>query len=614
MSSVSLSICLITADPAERIATILEPLRPYADEVLIAADSRVDDETLAGYGALADRSFRIEHVLAERHLAWMFAQCSGDWILRLDGDEFPSAAFVRRLPELLSSREVQQFWIRRAWLYPDPDRVLDRAPWSEDFVNRLMRNDETLRVCGRQHMDAEPVTPREFIQERIYHLDLLMASHEQRRDKAVRYEVAFPGLLAQGGGRINEAFYLPELRSSLKLGPVPDEDRTSIARMLAARPATGLPPVVEDVPFVSLEEMDRCWEGRPVADSAYRARIEPCGPTVSLTPAESRSVYLHVSNDGTERWPSRLKEEPAIRLGYRWLNLDGSPHIEEGPRSPFPRAVRPGEQVLAPLDVVAPADPGEYLLEADIVHEDVRWFGCACRIPARVEEPPDLPPAGIRLCETSPPRLQRLRSVRIPHTIHRVWLGAAPMPEEHERFGETFAQHHPGWEMRLWTDEDLPALDITAIERQRSRTHAELANLVRYEVLYRHGGVYVDTDVECRRTLTPQLRGIDAFAALEAPGRVGTALLGAVADHRAFERAATLARLTLGTFQPGAASTNGAYFLSLILEQESKVAILATQLFYPYIWDELERRHEAFPDAYAVHHWAMSWVKEKPSR
>ena len=359
--------------------------------------------------------------------------------------------------------------------------------------------------------------------------------------------------------------------------------------------------------------MDRYWEGRTVADSAYRARIEPHEQTVSLTPGESQSVFLHVSNDGTERWPPRLEEEPRIRLGYRWLNLDGSLHNEEGPRSPFPRSVKPGERILAPLDVVAPTDPGEYMLEADIVHEDVRWFGCACRIRAVVGDPSDLPPVGVRLRETPPPRLQRLRSVRIPRTIHRVWLGTAPIPEEHQRFGETFARHHPGWEMRLWTDEDLPDLDITAIDRDRSRTRSELSNLVRYEVLHRFGGVYVDTDVECQRPLPPLLKGIDAFAALELPGRVCTAILGAVPGHPVFGRATRLTRRTLGTGLHSAIA-NGPYFLSLLLEQEPGFAIFAKKLFYPYLWDEPERRHEAFPEAYAIHHWALSWVKEKPGR
>ena len=128
---------------------------------------------------------------------------------------------------------------------------------------------------------------------------------------------------------------------------------------------------------------------------------------------------------------------------------------------------------------------------------------------------------------------------------------------------------------------------------------------MRYEVLHRHGGVYVDTDVECLRPLTPLLRGIDAFAALESPGRVGTAVLGSVAGHPAFGRAARLARSTLGT---GASSgdANGPYFLSLILEQEPNVAILGQHLFYPYLWDEPKRSGEAFPEAYAVQHRARS--------
>jgi len=185
------------------------------------------------------------------------------------------------------------------------------------------------------------------------------------------------------------------------------------------------------------------------------------------------------------------------------------------------------------------------------------------------------------------------------------------MPEEQERFGQTFAQHHPDWAMRLWTEDDLPALNVTAREQELSRTHSELSNLVRYEVLHRFGGVYVDTDVECLRPLTPLLRGIDAFAALELQGRVGSAVLGSVAGHQAFARAARVARKTLGV-GAHSADANGPYLLSLILEQEPAVAIFGAQLFYPYLWDELERRSEAFPDAYAIHHWASARSRAKP--
>jgi hypothetical protein len=37
-----------------------------------------------------------------------------------------------------------------------------------------------------------------------------------------------------------------------------------------------------------------------------------------------------------------------------------------------------------PVRVVAPAEPGEYVLELDLVHEEVRWFERSARIPVRV--------------------------------------------------------------------------------------------------------------------------------------------------------------------------------------------------------------------------------------
>jgi mannosyltransferase OCH1-like enzyme len=202
--------------------------------------------------------------------------------------------------------------------------------------------------------------------------------------------------------------------------------------------------------------------------------------------------------------------------------------------------------------------------------------------------------------------VRRTGGPEIPHAIHRVWLGGAAMPEAHARFGQSFAELHPGWEQRLWTDADLPSLDIGQAERERARSASELSNLVRYEVLYRIGGVYVDTDVLCLRPFDELIAGLDAFAGLELPGRVGTAVLGAVPGHPLFERAARLTRQTLGV-GPHSADANGPYFLSLLAEQEQGLAIFGADRFYPYRWDEPERAGETFGDAHAVHHWSMSW-------
>jgi mannosyltransferase OCH1-like enzyme len=186
------------------------------------------------------------------------------------------------------------------------------------------------------------------------------------------------------------------------------------------------------------------------------------------------------------------------------------------------------------------------------------------------------------------------------------------MPEAHVEFGRSFERHHPGWEMRLWTDADVDALGIDAGTAAASRTPSELSNLMRYEILHRVGGVYVDTDVVCQKPFDDLIDGVAAFAAIEAPGRVGTAVLGSVPGHPLFARAARLARSMVGL---GRHSTdaNGPYLLSLLLEQQSDATIFGPERFYPYSWDELERATEPFPDAHAVHHWTLSWLGETGS-
>lgn len=603
----TLSVCLIASAPAARVATLLEPVRELADEIVIAADSRGDDTTLAGYAALADRFFRIEYRLYERHLPWLHAQCSGDWVLRLDDDEVMSAAFVARLPELLATREVHQYWVARPWLYPASGSVLDDPPWNVDFNNRLVRNDGTLRFRGVQHAHADPVVPCEYIEEPVYHLELLVAGPEQRRDKAIRYEVANPLLIAAGGGRINEAFYLPELRPSLRTRPLPEADRAAVERVLAARGTVAAPPL-PDAPLVTVDVMDHRWDGRDVPDSGYRAAIEPVGTAPALAPGEGRNVFFRVTNQGTERWPRGLDRTPAIRASYRWLHPDGSVHTADGLRTGFTRDVGPGEQILVPLDVVAPPETGRYLLEVDLVHEDVRWFGQGCRVEVDVAPQSALPPVALRLRESPPPPPRRLlrRRMLIPRVLHRVWVGGAELPAAHVEFGRGFERLNPGWEMRMWTDADLGALELGDIEFGHVREASELSNLMRCEILARFGGVYFDTDVECRRPLEGLLAGVEAFAALELPGRVGTAVLGAVPGHPAFERAARLSRQTIG-LGAHSADASGPYFFSLVLEQEPGVTIFGADKFYPYHWDEPERAGDEFPDAVAVHHWTLSW-------
>jgi inositol phosphorylceramide mannosyltransferase catalytic subunit len=198
----------------------------------------------------------------------------------------------------------------------------------------------------------------------------------------------------------------------------------------------------------------------------------------------------------------------------------------------------------------------------------------------------------------------------IPRVIHRVWLGTDPMPEEFEHYGETWQRHHPDWEMRLWTDSNLPELRYPdALER--CRNHGERSDILRSELLFQFGGLYVDTDVECKRPIEPLIDDAAAFAAWVRPGRIGSAVLGAVPGHPAIERLLREMQARVGEGSQIEATVG---LLTDVLSEEPDVEVFDAKTFYPYHPRHNPANGRDFPDAYAVHHWGLTWKTKEDLR
>lgn len=191
----------------------------------------------------------------------------------------------------------------------------------------------------------------------------------------------------------------------------------------------------------------------------------------------------------------------------------------------------------------------------------------------------------------------RLASV-IPKTFHRIWLGPDPLPAAFERFGESWTQHHPGWEMRLWTERDLSELRVPKAY-EGARHDSERSNILRYEVLRAFGGVYLDTDFECLKPIDPLLEGLDFFVGQSAPGRIGSAIIGAVPTHPIMEQAVREARPREGEAYDKAGT--GPLFLAGVIEQHPEPTVFDPAVLYP-------RTAEERAGAFAVHHPTRSWM------
>jgi hypothetical protein len=186
------------------------------------------------------------------------------------------------------------------------------------------------------------------------------------------------------------------------------------------------------------------------------------------------------------------------------------------------------------------------------------------------------------------------------------------MPQSYRLYGESWRDKHPDWEMRLWTDQDADRLDCRETF-SRARSYAERSDVLRYAVLKRHGGVYVDTDLECLRPIDDLLDGVAAFTAYLRPGRpkIGTAIMGCEPGHPAFEHAAARVAEWVGVTVSG---QTGPWLMTEVVDAFPDVKVFDAELFYPYHWTELYRREDEFPEAYAVHHWSLRFLRKLEKR
>jgi len=176
-------------------------------------------------------------------------------------------------------------------------------------------------------------------------------------------------------------------------------------------------------------------------------------------------------------------------------------------------------------------------------------------------------------------------------------VGPDAFPDEYAAYQQTWLDHHPGWELRLWTEDNLPE-GLRPEVYERLRAPAERANILRLELLRRQGGVYVDTDFECLRSIEPLIDGAEAFITLAKPGHVNNALMGARPDHPAIVDA--LARIRPVEYFGHDKAATGTRFLDGVLIDRADVTLLDHELFY-------STKPEAQQRAYAVHHKARSW-------
>jgi SAM-dependent methyltransferase len=111
----------------------------------------------------------------------------------------------------------------------------------------------------------------------------------------------------------------------------------------------------------------------PMPEPAYRAAVLFARPLPGKIEASSSfRMSVEIVNLANTTWS--MADFGGIRAGNHWLDAGAGMVIQDDGRASLPALMRPGERCRIELEVRAPAHPGQYILELDVVHEGISWF------------------------------------------------------------------------------------------------------------------------------------------------------------------------------------------------------------------------------------------------
>ncbi len=228
------------------------------------------------------------------------------------------------------------------------------------------------------------------------------------------------------------------------------------------------------------------------------------------------------------------------------------------------------------------------------------------------------------------------QQLRIPLKIHQIWIGPKPLPAKFKWLMETWQKFHPDWEYKLWTNEDLkdfPFINRAAFDG--ATNWGMKADILRYEILYYYGGLYVDLDFECIKPFDSLNYSYDLYTGLLSPHEIANGLIAAAPGSASLLKAIGAIKQYFQTAQMpkngdnmGVINATGPVFFTNVIadyyqsaKEEDRENIMVFPV--PYFYALPNTRREEFwkgqlsrenvlayvqPESMGIHYWATSWM------
>lgn len=226
-----------------------------------------------------------------------------------------------------------------------------------------------------------------------------------------------------------------------------------------------------------------------------------------------------------------------------------------------------------------------------------------------------------RLKINIPARLSIYQEQRIPKIIHYCWFGKKEIPSLYRNWMESWKKYCPDYEIMEWNEKNYDVNKNNYIRQAyKAGIWAYVSDYARIDIVHEYGGVYLDTDVELVKNIDEMLKN-DAFCGFENNRNVsyglgygaikGHSLVGKIKEYYDNLDFALVDRqgnpITSPVIQTQIMEKHG-------LKRNGEFQIAAGMTVYPSRilcgMSQISFRVEKNPIAYAIHHFAASWVDD----
>jgi len=204
--------------------------------------------------------------------------------------------------------------------------------------------------------------------------------------------------------------------------------------------------------------------------------------------------------------------------------------------------------------------------------------------------------------------------ILIPKIIHFIWIGNNSIPNEYIYYLKSWLKNHEDYTFCFWNDSNIPIL-VNQKYYDEANSFAMKADILRYELLYFFGGIYIDTDFLCIKNIDNLIKDCIGFSGYESNEYIAIGLMGFIKyDNILFKLITKLSYNIISSKSTCIPEITGPIYFTKIWNKykSNKHIAYPIDYFYSYTFNDKinNKRYSLNETNYAIHMWGYSWSKD----